>query len=194
MEKEPKMGVDPKIKEEINKEGWEEDAAVLIGKKEEMAELLEKLESEGKTADLGTYLKLHKEIILPHEEILDEKLREEIKNNKGNFLLSTGSTPERYSYCLRYIDKDGDASDVNILAKKITELSKKIDEVESENKNLENVQREEMRQIIIKKLEDIGFMPEKYSNIWGKIYSSLNDYKERLEEKSKTVKKEEFDF
>ncbi len=42
MKEQTPMGIDPKIKKEINKEGFEENSAVLIDKKEEMPKLLKK--------------------------------------------------------------------------------------------------------------------------------------------------------
>ncbi len=77
MGKEEFEGVEPEIKKEINEEGFDENAAVLIGKKEEMPQLLEKLEKEGRAENLATFIKMHKEIALPKEEIssgLKEKL------------------------------------------------------------------------------------------------------------------------
>ena len=56
-EHEQPMGVDPKIKKEINEEWFEGDAAVLIGKKEDMLKLLEKLAPEEKTEQLSDYIK-----------------------------------------------------------------------------------------------------------------------------------------
>jgi len=89
MEKEKFEGIDPKLKEEINKEGWEGDkeggAAVFVGTKEEMEKSRERMENEGRTEDLGTYIRLHKEIILPFNEITDEDLKKTIEANKGHF-------------------------------------------------------------------------------------------------------------
>jgi len=54
--------------------------------KEQMPELLEKLESEGKTADLGTYIRLHKNIILPSSEVIDQDTKKDLSDNKGSFV------------------------------------------------------------------------------------------------------------
>lgn len=63
------QNINPEIKKQINKEGFEENVAVLIGKKEEMPQLQELLETEGRAADLGSYIKMHKEIALPKEYV-----------------------------------------------------------------------------------------------------------------------------
>ena len=66
--------VDPKVKKEINDEGFEGNAAVLIGKKEDMPNLENKLESEGKAVDLATYIKLNKIVAVSAEEMEKEAL------------------------------------------------------------------------------------------------------------------------
>lgn len=55
--------------EDINREGWEEGAALIVGKKEEAERLRSRLETEGQAVDLATYIRLHKQIIIPAEEI-----------------------------------------------------------------------------------------------------------------------------
>ncbi len=212
MEKEPKMGVDPKIKEEINKEGWEktddrDEQAVLIGKKEEMPQLLEKLETEGKTADLGSYIKLHKEIALPYDEITDEKLRQEIVEKKGDFDIIN---IERQKDMLeapflchsKYIDKDGNMARVNIRLDKVADLKYL-------NEGFESFQ---IAKEIRKELEKLGFIWrykefegarqgskefeafKDYKAMWNEIARAEEDYKKKLEQEAKEREKEKFDF
>lgn len=59
--------IDSEIKKQINEEGFEENAAVLIGKKEDMPQMKERLETEGRTETLAAYIRLHKEIAVPKE-------------------------------------------------------------------------------------------------------------------------------
>ncbi len=54
--------------EEINKEGWEGNAAVKIGKKEDMPNMVKALETEGKAEDVETYIRLNKQIVIPAED------------------------------------------------------------------------------------------------------------------------------
>ena len=55
-------------KADINKEGWEENAAVIIGTKEERENLRERLEKGEMVADLGTYIKMNKQFFLSLED------------------------------------------------------------------------------------------------------------------------------
>ena len=191
------MGVDPKIKKEINEERFEGEAAVLIGKKEEMPELLEKLESEGKTGDLETYIKLHKEIILPSNEITDKELKGEVLNNKGKFLFSRSyNEGEYFSYFLKYIDRDGNIADVNILAENIAELKGEMDRERSEHKGFENIQFQNMQTIVEKRVKGLGFMTSESEDYdcWNQILKNIKKYKERLKKEGEERKEKEFNL
>lgn len=107
-------------RKKTNEEGWEENAAVIIGKKEEMEMLREKLETSGETKDLGTYIKMHKENTLPNSEITDEELRKELLEGKGAFFNVTSYG--RPFLRVEYIDKDGNLSEVEIRADKIADI------------------------------------------------------------------------
>lgn len=115
------IGVDPNIKKEINEEGFEGDAAVLIGKKEEMPNLEKILETEGRTTDLETYLRMHKEIIIP-----SETMSEEIKNmnlaqpfRKGDYLIT--------QFYIYYMDSMNNLARVKIFPSKIGTLKDEKD-------------------------------------------------------------------
>ncbi|PKL72239.1 hypothetical protein CVV26_02515 [Candidatus Kuenenbacteria bacterium HGW-Kuenenbacteria-1] len=118
------------IKKEINKEGWDDSVAVLIGKKEEMPALLEQLESGGRTVKLETYIRLHKEIALPFEEVLEEDLKKAMEGHKGEFYLSecdnlsncTDPDDTSWSVDLRYFDKANNLACIRIATELIAEL------------------------------------------------------------------------
>ncbi len=189
-----------KIKKQIHEEGFEENAAVLIGKKEEMPELLEKLEKEGRAENLGSYIKMHKEISLPFDEISDENLKKELKENKSNFVLmfTVKSKGE-----LLYIDKNSNIARVNLDIDKIADIDKK-------NKNEKLTGPLITEKIVRNELTKIGFSDSLLYNevkenqekekqklnleIWGKVKKEIAAHKKRLEEKELERKKEEFDF
>jgi len=198
MEKEKFGGVEPEIEKEINKEGWER----------ETKELSEKLETEGKTEDLGTYIRLHKEIILPHSEVLDPELRKEIIEKKGHFILSPGVFKNYYGKerinKLHYIDKEGDITEIGIIVEDIMNLRKQLESY-PKDKTVDS-----RRKIIIGELDKLGFvsdtsledekkaMVQIINELWEKIFKVANEYKIKLEkemaESALKEKKEEFDF
>ena len=113
MENQNEMLVDPKVKKEINEQGFEGDAAVLIGKKAEMAQMEERLEQEGSSETLGTYVKMHKEIVLPIDWIRSS-------NDKENILKNIGLVFKIDDEEIYYIDKDGNVAKVVIDPTKIS--------------------------------------------------------------------------
>ncbi len=127
MNNQEKIAVDPQIKKEINEEGFEENAAVLVGKKEEMPQMLERLEKEGMAENLATYIKMHKELALPNREI-NESLLKEMEQNRGLCWL------ERDDF-LYYIDSDLNIARVKIDALKISSIKSVAIEGESINWN-----------------------------------------------------------
>jgi hypothetical protein len=79
----PNIEVDPLIKKEINDEGFESEtpdsgAAVLIGKKEEMPQLLRRMEKKGKTEESS--------LDVAREDLADDisGLTYDVKRNPGN--------------------------------------------------------------------------------------------------------------
>jgi len=174
-----KFEIDPKIKEEINKEGWENNAAVLVGKKEEMPQLLEKLEKEGRAANLGTYIKMHKEIALPKEEItprLKEKIKSGLVFYRGDVLM--------------YVDKDGNIANVEIRSEKISSLRRGMgiqEQVEKELKELGFFKPGESR-------GGEGITVMEGDEILNGIGEEIGNYKKKIEEQIREKKGEEFDF
>ncbi len=179
-------------------------------KKEEV----ERLETERKTEDLGTYIKLHKEIILPPSEVLNSELKEEILRNKGHFILAPSISKnypnEQHIRVneLYYIDKEKNIAKIGIILEDIENLKKQLESC-PKNKIPDN-----RRKIIIGELDKLGFVSdtsledEKRTSVqiinemWEKIFKAANEYKIKLEKevtekvpkKEKEEEKEEFDF
>src|SRR3989338_1320114 len=110
-------GIDPELKRKINKEGFEGDAAVLVGKEEEMEILRERLESKGNTKDLATYIRLHKEILVPSQEFNnDEKEWIEEYFNPGSYFIIQNK--------ICFLDSGGNLATVAINPDKIDDYEK----------------------------------------------------------------------
>jgi hypothetical protein len=124
----PKHGSEElrKAVEDINKEGWEENAAIIIGKdRADLNRRREKLEKEGQTADLRTYIHMNSETVATAAElgggqILDRDTRERWeKLEKGVY---------RMTYVGNYYDfvfksADGSLKKVRVECEKIAELA-----------------------------------------------------------------------
>jgi len=135
--------IDPRIKEEINKEGFEAEdeesgSAVLIGKEEEMPRLLDKLEKESRAKNLGAYIRMHKVIAVPKNEIPTEH-----KELLGSLNAGIAYVSEWRSggLIIRYIDRDHNIATVELdpqhtgfLAEKDVRYAK--DEVKSKLREL----------------------------------------------------------
>ncbi len=107
---EKESSVDPRITAQINREGWEGNAAVLVGKEgEEMKNLRERLETGGECADAATYVRLHKEIAVPADDVPDR-----IKTPGRGWLEGRQ---------FRFIDKDGNLCQVDVDYKKIASVA-----------------------------------------------------------------------
>jgi hypothetical protein len=174
--KENLMGVDPEIKNQINKEGWQKEgegeAAVIIGKKEEMDILKENLENEGKCADVATYVRMNKKVVVPAENA-----SEKIKDNKGKGWIMGGKQ-------LLFIDVEGNIAKVDIDYQKISSMPK-------------DIYQDKLSKIFEKELKKCGFdmQPrEDFSELFGEILETTKTHKDKLEEESKERKKIEFDF
>lgn len=207
MDEQMPMDIDPKIKKEINEEGFEENAAVLIGKEEEMPRLREKLESEGKAADLGTYIKMHKEIKLPKEEIAPALLDNVIKNKGLLWFVAEKGGGEEYFYLpesivYNFIDKDGNIASFNLDPKMLAPTREIIEKGRKGNYHKrENNIKDEFYNFINEQTKELGF--EKYSpyrhgedrtDLIREINDQILDYKKTLEMKLEQAKKEKFDF
>ena len=188
--------IDPEIKKEINEGGFEigeegeGGAAVLIGKKEEMPNLEARLENEGRAANLESYLRIHKEVIIP-KDFIDKEI-ERVKpiepTKKGSFFLDERSLGSKM-LDLYYIDSAGDLAKVKIDLKKI----------DTTKKDLEN--KTELRKIALKaqeKLKDLGFetglLFSQSRNQGNEIDIIIERYKQQLKSANLENAKEKFNF
>ena len=186
------MGIDPKLKKDINEEGYDEDGGLLIvGTPEERDLARQKIENEGRAENLGAYIKLHKEIFLPKEEI-SPALSKEIENNKGFIWNSEGGSWGEYMN-YKYIDRDGNVANITIDFKKIATLKNKFIACRTEDwdknwKFLEGVMKQE--------LENLGFVygPDKSATFIEDIESQRSDYIKKIEAEAKEKKKDVFEF
>jgi len=162
-------GIDPELKRKINKEGFEGDAAVLVGKEEEMEILRERLESKGNTKDLATYIRLHKEILVPSQEFNnDEKEWIEEYFNPGSYFIIQNK--------ICFLDSGGNLATVAI-------NPDKIDDYEKIGWNSE---------IIKEDLKKLGF--EEEINLYNHTAKAEERYKEKLEALAKKETQKEFNF
>ena len=129
----------PEIRQEaekLNQEGWEDNAAIRVGKKEVMPQMVQQLETEGKTENLETYIKMNKKIVVPRGELNDitfpggSAAKEEwLKQEKGSYALMAGNT---YQSCtIFFLDKELNLAKVSILPTegKINSLTKYLNSV-----------------------------------------------------------------
>lgn len=184
-----KNTISPKIKEEINQEGFEENAALLIGKENEMLQLKEKLEAEGRTKNLETYIKLHKEICIPNSMISDEKFQKEVEAKKRYFkIFLQGGPPYSYTALLKFIDKKGDVAKVKI----------RFDRIEDLNSLSEESYDLAVKEVIKTKLKNLGFAKESENHetckFWLDIEREERAYMEKLEKEAANKAEKEFDF
>ncbi len=194
--------IEPELKEQINKEGWEKldeksGAAVLIGKKEDMERLRERLETGGKTTDLGSYIRLHKESFLPSNE-MRSGVREKVMARTGSYVITKMKTELSPSCFLEYVDKEGNITGVNILIENIAEVDKKIPKLYGTNR----VEANKVYAVLHEELKGLNFSgwptekreADSLSQLWGAIDEDHLVYKQRLEKEAAEKKKEEFDF
>lgn len=170
------------VKGAINEEGWESDgAAVLIGKESEMPRLREKLEKEGRAVDVASYIRMHKEIAVPADEV--EKIAADALK-PGMYFIDMATVPERTLY---YID-----SEKNIARVRVDVF--KIDSLMAGPKDFS-------RQLIDKELADSGFKNPGCVTVGGieeriesVIWKSLDKHRKIVEEAESGRKEREFDF
>lgn len=187
-------GIDPKLKKEINEEGYDENGGyLLVGTPEERDLARQRMESEGRTESLGAYIKLHKEIFLPKEEI-DPEFIKEINKNKGKIWLSGGGNLGS-DLNFKYIDKEGNVAKVNIDFQKISSLK---DKNFTDCNNNWDQNWEFFNMVMTKELESLKFEycvdEESIVNLIHEIHSQQGKYQGKIESEAKERKKEEFDF
>ena|SRR3989344_4690774 len=164
-------GIDPELKRKINKEGFEGDAAVLVGKEEEMENLRERLETGGNTKDLATFIRLHKEILVPSQEFNnddDDKKWLDTHYNPGSYFIIQNK--------MCFLDSGGNLAAVAI-------NPDKIDDYKKIGWNSE---------IIKEDLKKLGF--EEEINLYNHTAKAEERYKEKLEALAKKETQKEFNF
>lgn len=185
------MGVDPTLKEEINKEGWEDypgyakveggdenpGAAVFVGKKEEVEKAREIMETEGKAENVDAYIRMHKVVKVRDYMIPAEIELGIIHPGKAWLQRNYGDKPDR----LIFIDEDSNIAEVEISIHDIASLK------ESFGSNLEG------------KLEDLGFDVEQVSSpedskeyFW--VLQEIKKQQEKLNKEAQERKKGNFNF
>ena len=226
MNNQEKIAIDPQIKKEINEEGFEyggrddEEAAVLIGKKEDMPQMLERLEKEGMAEDLGSYIKMHKEIALPNTEITEE-IKEKVFEQKGLiWQRNLGNNKDFNAYNnteYKYIDKDGNIANVRIDPEKINDFKEEAGNVfirESNKRkdgyyknsfngkvidliNLKYLINGELKKMGFNIIDDTKDYTEEYrlnSELLQKINQAISDHQYKIKQSLENKEKEEFDF
>ena len=197
------MLVDPKIKKEINEQGFEGDAAVLIGKEEEMAQMEQRLEKEGRAENLGTYIKMHKEIVLPNDKIdLDipdikltylQNLKKDLLQNKG--LVWYGDERGDEGKDIFYIDKDGNVVKVIIDPAKISSLKDAFIKEERIAGFSNKYDRRKLYELISQEFKDLG-LNEVYQtqDLPLLINNTIRGYNKKIESDLENKKKQGFDL
>ncbi len=168
--------IDRNLKEQINKEGWEDNASVIIGKEgEEIDNLKERLESDNKCIDAATYIRLNKIICVPTNEI-DPDFKKSITVGDGWIINNK----------LIYIDKEKNIVKVVIDFNNISSISEK-------NRQF---LKEEVADFI-EELNPYGFRVDEYSDDiteYEKINKVIDNYRLKVTENTIEQKDKEFDF
>jgi len=174
--------IDSEVKKRINEEGYDENAAVLIGKKEEMPNLEAKLENEGRTVDIETYIKMHKEILVQKDVM--ERTPYCSKYNIRDAKIFTIALAGMIN--LYFCDKDKNLAFVKINPSKIADLN-------DINENLTDLK---IKTKIEEDLTDLGFNlnPEGLFADTQIIVNVIQKQEEIIQDKNKQERKEKFDF
>ena len=182
----PKPGTEEfrKAKEGINKEGWEDNAAVIIGTKEELAQRREQLEKGRETVDLRTYI---------HRNAFPEATSVEIMDDNNN-VISKG-TKEMWEkipvgayvlHCLRlrFKSSKGDIKSVLIEPKEIAEMAEFGERFNNRN---DAMKWSDYEHFMSREVEKLGFTPAEHE---GALIDGLVDAIKRYrDEKSQEEKK-----
>jgi len=179
--------VDPEVKRQIAEEGFEGEeaeggAAVIIGPKEDMPELLEKLENEGRAESVGSYIRMHKEIRIPKEKISDlftAALGREIDNLKPGTVWFLWQP--RGEKRLTFIDKDKNIAGVKIDPEKIASIK----DIEQDNDKIGQVRKE---------LEELGFGEYSDWHLYDDVLAAIKRYNQALDDELGKEKRAGFDF
>ena len=174
-------------KADINKEGWEENAAVIIGTPEERAILRERLEKGEMAADLGTYIRMNKQLWVQQEDPeMSEDLKKRLEDMKGKYESSFGLLKDFY-----YVDGDGNIAKVNMDTSRISAYKNIPTPNQGYNFELKDKIAEDLE-----KLKFRSFDRENRQDLEADkaIWEAINKKRERLEKEAKERKIKEFDF
>lgn len=194
-------------KEDINREGWEEDVAVIIGSKEELPQLLEHLEKEGKAKDLGTYILMHKEVLLSQEdpEMGDHVIRGAIAKAKGlvwediTVHATSRVKNERKTYyvggLINFVDKDGNLARVRVDSQKISDYKnwQWIEAIGGKG-HYESLLKEDLKRLGFNVVASPYEELEKFGLQQQDLRIAIDRKTQRLEREAQEKKKKEFDF
>ncbi len=175
--------VDPQIKEQINKEGWVGDetsgARVTIGTKEELQPLENEYE---KVADMATFIKLNKRIILTKEEIENSTTDEVLKArlNESKAFIWSASNLKNDSW--RYIDKDGNLAEFKLKFENIDSFKGLIGDYQGTT------------QKVVSEFKSLGFKIYGSHDIEAGLNYLVGAKKKKLEQEAETIQKDQFDF
>lgn len=185
--------IDSTLKEQINKEGWETGKdynlktkeeneggmAVFVGTKEEAERAREIAETEGKAANLGAYIDMHKVIKVKSNEmeLAGNITRETIFPGKA-WLKDEG---QGRFFRLLYIDRDSNIAEVEIKKEKIASFTGKQvvfsvikQELEKERFDIEDVYSDE------------SYLGDVYEWVCDQINRKQNKLNEEAKEKRKS--------
>jgi hypothetical protein len=193
-------GIDPKVKKEINEEGYDENGGMLlVGSKEEVEGIRQRrehdLENEGRYENLAAFIKLNKQIAMPYDATDKDSYGNSLKPLLDKGVGSAWLELNGYSIItLAYIDKDKNLIQLKITPKKaagISSLRFNDDGFYSYN--------------LIKKMEgelkNWGFNFQDTDDSWmvyRHLKNGVNCYQKRVNDAEKAaagdLKKKEFDF
>jgi len=179
-------------------------AAVLVGTRSEVDQARKRLETEGVAKDLETYLRLHKELVVPSDFLKDNRY-EKLADAVGYFRVVDNFNGKNTD--IEYIDSNGNFARVEILCdliddveikNKQTKLKNDLEYQRSRERNyseadyLFNLDR--LKEVLFVKLEKLGFKKAKDPRIIEKFTWAKENYRDWVENKLIEQAKNEFDF
>lgn len=180
----PKPGTEGyrRAKEKINQEGWEDNAAVIIGTKEELGPRRDQLLGGRETADLGTYVYRNAVTYATSEEL--KKAFEGDKHYADEFeQIEPGVCFLADAQTLYFKSKDGAIKELTIKIDEIGELKRFGEECAGNYRNTEVM--------LIPKLQQLGFIYFKINEsnstlkTFGEALSSIRRLRSIEESKSR---------
>jgi hypothetical protein len=171
-----------KIRKEETKRLIDQGAdCAITGIDDKLAEKLQREHEAANCPNLETFIRLHKWIKFPHEE-MSKELQEEVNNKKGLFVQSC--LGGRY---LDYVDSMGNIAGLYIKERKIESYMRIL-----EDRGEEMMNHDELADRVTNELVELGFVnePGKFPN-YTKEHESY--FKRRFESPNKP-REEEFDF